>query len=316
MSTTPLTRERKIPYTVVGHRRQKADPSLPALVLLNRSSRLVRRDYIAAIVEQGFSEIISVELRENAFTVESLNIEFPAVRFLLLDTPLNPGAQINLALGLIVAETVMVMWSTMELPGNLLRARDSLLAGKSLCLAPSLRGERGEQLPVVQVPALHRRALRVMTLPLRTTPLATLFPFDYVGLYHRPRFEKAGGFDEEIERPFWQCLDLGFRIALWGGQIRIDPTFRMSYRSMPEPEDQTAGGGYDRFYARNLAVRLREKGPCVSPLQAIPFSLRSGCGLLETLRVFSEASRWVEENRERFVRDARTVIREWSVDHE
>lgn len=317
MSTTSLTPDGSRPsYTIVGQRGAPKITTMPAVILLNRSSRLLRRDYIAAIVNEGYTDVISVELRENSYSVESLSTEFPQVRFLLLDTPLNEGARINLAMSLTNAETVLVMWSTMELPGGITRALDQIRNMKRvICLAPALRGERGEALPVVQVPAMQRRSLRIMTLPIRGTAVDTLFPFDYIGLYHRKRFLQLGMFDEEIQRPHWQKLDFGFRCAMWGESIRTEPTFRMSYRSMPDPEDQTAAQGYARFFARNLAVRLRDTGPSVTRLQAIPFAFRAQWGIVEAIRTFSEAARWVEDNRERFSRDAGTVVREWSMDH-
>ncbi|TVR70425.1 MAG: hypothetical protein EA427_05930 [Spirochaetaceae bacterium] len=270
---------------------------------------------MAAIVEESFSDIVSVELRENSFTVESLSREFPRVRFLLLDDSVSIGARINMAMRIMNAEAILVMWSTMDPPGSITRALETLKRTGTVCLSPALRNERGEALPVVQVPALQRRQLRVMTLPIRGRAVDTLFPFDYVGLYDRRRFEGLGMFDEQIGHPFWQKLDFGFRAALWGEQIRVEPTFRMTYRSMPEPEDQTASEGYERFYARNLAVRIRESGAGVPLLQALPFAIRSRKSIAEALRVFRDASGWVERNRERFLHDARTVVKEWSIDN-
>ena len=316
MSTIPSTHDRKTPYTLVGQRDSDADPNAPGVIILNRSSRLVRRDFIADIVRSGYSEIISVESRENAFSVESLNREFPAVRFLLLEHPLNTGTRINLAMRLMNAENVLVMWSTMEPPAALGRTVEQLKNGVAICLAPALRNDRGESLPVVQVPALHRRQLRVLTLPIRGRTVDTLFPYDYVGIYNRRRFERNGMYDEKIMRPFWQKLDFGFRLNMWGETIRAEPTFRMSYRSIPSPEDQTAADGYNRFYAKNLAVRLREDGARVRPLQAIPFALRSQCSITESLSVFREAAQWIEEHRNRFIHDAKHVVQNWSVENE
>lgn len=315
MSTTRSTPECDLPYTLVGRRSVAPDTTRPGLILLNRSSRLVRRDYIAAVAGEEFSDVISVELRDNSYTVESLSREFPRVRFLLLNEPVSIGARINMAMRIMNTDTVLVMWSTMDPPGSLARALEAMGRTAIVALTPALRNERGESLPVVQVPALQRRQLRVMTLPIRGRAVDTLFPFDYVGLYDRRRFAAAGMFDEQIWHPFWQKLDLGFRVALWGERIRVEPTFRMTYRSMPDPEDQTAAEGYERFYARNLAIRIREGGAEVPLLHALPFALRSRKSIPEALRVFRDASRWVGENRERFLHDARTVVKEWSVDH-
>ena len=97
MSTTRLTFDGEVDYTVVGHGPARTDDT-PAVVLLNRSSRLLRRDHIAALVADGFLEIVSVELQENAFSVEALSTEFPHVRFALVSRRIDIGTQIALAL--------------------------------------------------------------------------------------------------------------------------------------------------------------------------------------------------------------------------
>lgn len=304
-------------FTLVGHR-SPVNPgsTTPAVILLNRGSRLVRRDYLAELVNCGFSEIISVEAQEHSYSVEALAGEFETVRFLLLNHMGNIGRQINLALPLVAADHVLIMWSSMEPPASVERMQGLLNDDSLVCIAPALRGNHGEPLPVVQVPTMQRRLLRVVPLPLRGPHAATLFPFDFTGLYHRQRTIDCRGFDEGINHPFWQKMDFGFRLAMWNLQIIAHPVLRMSYRSMPDPEDQTPTPGYARFYARNLAVRLRETGPAVKALQGVPFALRAGLGIGETVRTFRDASQWVEEHQERYRRDARQVIHQWKATHE
>ena len=276
---------------------------------------MLRRDLIEELVDAGFREIVTVEPQENSYTVESLSREFPALRFVLLHRPLSVGAQINLAMPLFAAERVLVQWSTMAPPQGLERAERHLRDHGDYCVAPVLRGEKGEPLPVLQTPAMERRALRVLSLPLRADKAPTLFPFDYVGLYHRERFVRLGGFDEAIANAFWQKLDLGFRWYLFGGNSVVLSGFRMAYRSMPEPEDRTGDWGYARFFAKNLAVRVTDHGAQVPRLQVPAFALRSRLGIFHSIRVFSAARRWVAAHRGRFLRDARTVVDDWSVEH-
>ena len=302
-------------YTIVGPARPETPTEGDGIVLLSRSSRLLRRELIRDIVAAGFREVISVEAQQHSYTVESLTREFPQVRFILLNRELNIGSRINLAMEHATTNSVLVMWSTMETPVGLERARRQLAADRVPCVVPLLRGERGEALPTVQAPALHRKALRVLALPLRGDHVETLTPFDFVALYDRRRFLAQGGFDEEIENAFWQKLDFGFRTYLWGGHIYALSSFRMNYRSMPEPEDQTGDRGYARFYAKNLAVRLADGVGRIPTLQAFGFAVRSGLGVSRTVRLFRGARNWVRDNRERFVRDPRSVVEEWSVDH-
>lgn len=301
-------------YTVVGPRPGSGGTRTTGVILLNRSSRLLRRELIDALVQGGYQEIISVEPRSNSYTVEALAREFPRVRFILLDRPFSIGAHVNLAMAHAVSESMVVMWSTMDPPNGITRAQALLQNETLICVAPLIRGERGEVLPSVQVPAMHRRALRVLSLPPRGDRSDTLFPFDYVGLYHRNRFLHAREYDEEIVSPFWQKLDFGFRLYLWGERIVVYPPFRMTYRSMPEPEDQTGDSGYARFYAKNLAIRFREGRAGVPRRQIVPFAVRSGIGVLRARRIFGDARTWVESSAERYIHDPKTLVEEWS-DH-
>ena len=134
-------------------------------------------------------------------------------------------------------------------------------------------------------------------------------------MYDRSRFLRSEGFDELIENPFWQKLDFGFRIHLWGGVIEALSAFRVTYRSMPDPEDQTGDQGYARFFAKNLAVRTTENGAQLPIWQAVAFALRSRLGVSRTIMVFRAARRWLERHERRYVRDARSVVEEWRVEH-
>lgn len=315
MSTTPSTPERDQPYSIVGTPPRAIDPTQPAMVLLNRSSRLLRRELIERLVAQGYQEIVSVEPQERSYTVESLTREFPQVRFMLLARRMSIGGQINLAMRQLESERVLVHWSTIDPPSGVERAMAAAAAGRSVVVTPQLRGERGDAIPVLQAPALQEGSLRVLTLPLRGERAPTLFPFDYVGLYDRRLFLRFEGFDEEIENPYWQKLDFGFRCHLWGGEILALSGFRASYRSMPEPEDQTVSADYARFFARNLAIRLDAGGPRIPRLQVFSFALRSGFGVLRTTGIFRQARRWLQDRSSRFVVDPRSMVEQWSVEH-
>jgi len=315
MSTIRSTYNNEIGYTVVGDAPARSEDK-PALVLLNRSPRMLRTEYIAALADAGYGEIVSVEYKEHAYSVESLSSEFPGIRFVLLDDRIDVGTHIAIAFSLIKADIVLVLWSTIAPPQGVERAIKRLKAETAVCVAPLLRTDRGETLPVQVVPALRRRSLRVLRIPVRGEDARTLFPSDYVGLYHRTRFFECGGFDRSIETPYWQLTDFGFRSYLWGYEIPIASGFRASYRSLPEPVDETVKVGYARFYARNLAPRTTSEGLAVPPFAAIPFAIRSGLGLIRTARIFMDAGKWVVAHRDRFKMDARTLIERWSVEHD
>ncbi len=287
------------------------------MILLNRSSRLLRRDLLADLVDRGFREVVSVETSERSYTVESLSREFPQARFILTEGSVTIGEAINLANHYVHSEYALVLWSTMGVPQNLEKGVELLQNRPArVCVAPLLRGERGEALPTVQAPALHRKALRIIPIPLRGDGGFTIFPYDSAAVYHGEPFRRVGGYDPRIPHPFWQKLDFGFRIHLWGGDIPVAPTMRISYKSMPEPEDQTINESYARFYAKSLAVKLTSQGAAIPPLAALGFALRSGIGFSAAIRLFQDAKVWVAAHQHSFRVDPRDLVERWSVDHE
>ncbi len=314
MNTTRSTPEVDDRFTIVGSPRRPRRPGSVGVLLLNRSSRLLRRTLIQELVDKGYKEIVSVEPQEHSYTVEALVQEFPQVRFLLLTRELNVGAQINLGMQHMDADYALVVWSTMEPPSGLERALPAM-GERTVIVAPQLRGERGEVLPVLQAPAMQKRSLHVLSLPLRNDRSATLFPFDFVGLYNRTLFLRFDGYDEDIHNPFWQKLDFGFRTYLWGGEIVALSVFRASYQTMPEPEDRTSDRSYARFFVKNLAVRVTEDGAQIPKAHFLSFAIRSGLGISRSVTVFRAVRRWLYLHRHRFVADPRTMVEQWSVDH-
>ena len=316
MSTTRSTRELAPRYTVVGTGVVQRDQSMPALILLNRSSRFLRHDLIGELVRLGYREIISVEASDRSYTVEALSQAYPGVRFVLLTDPLSVGAQINLAMRLICSPWVLVQWSTIAPPRSLRRALSLIKEPRAVCVTPFVRDTQGTKLPFLSAPAMERDTLRILNLPLCSERALTLYPYDYVGLYDREAFLGIGGFDEQIPRAYWQKLDFGFRCAMWGWTITVTTSFRMTYRSRPEPEDQSTSPEYARFFAKNLAVEIEQGHATVPWTKMVAFSWRSRFGLWRARTVFREARRWVEEHMDRFTRDARMVVAQWGDEDE
>ncbi len=317
MSTTRLTRNTDASHTVVG-RQPSGRGKKPAIILLNRSSRFLRREYFRELVDAGYTEIISVETADNAYTVESLSIEFQQFRFILIDEPFNVGEAINLAMAYVVAESAIVLWSTMGVPQGVERAAETLRKGsRRVCVVPLLRGERNDPLPTMHAPAFHKRTLKIIDLPVRGAgEEKTISPFDYVGLYSRGEFVRVGGYDGEINHNFWQRLDFGFRTYLTGGDIPCVPTFRIAYKSTPEPEDRTLDEGYARFFAKNLIFRLTSQGIKIPLAAVIRFVLRSRLGVVFSLRVFAAARVWLTARSGDIRIDPRDLVDRWSVNHE
>jgi hypothetical protein len=304
-------REFDTEYTVVGHAPSSASDR-PAIVLLNRTSRLLRQEFIADLIQNGYTEIVSVERKEHAYSVESLSTAYPGIRFVLTDQRVDVGTRINIAFSIVRSDEALVLWSSMGVPMGVERALEMLRSRNTICVVPLLRNERNEPLPSVSIPVLHRRNLKIVRAPLRGKTLDTLYPSDHVGLYNRARYASFEGYDGAIDDPYWQLLDFGFRAYLWGYSIPATPTFRIDYETAPPPVDETVKPGYARFYAKNLAGRMTASGIAVAQRRALPFAYRSRFGILRALRVFSEAKRWIDEHQDRFTCDAKTVVERWS----
>jgi hypothetical protein len=138
-----------------------------------------------------------------------------------------------------------------------------------------------------------------------------LFPFDFCGIYDKERFAQVGGFDADIDNPYWQKLDFGFRCHLWGE--KIIGTMRCTLFS-PNPfdaEDATPDEYYRAFYLKNLAVRLRREMGVLPLGKMFEYVIHSGIGPVYAVREFHRVRDWVSLNRFRFRRDPRELIEKW-----
>lgn len=305
------------PYTVVGGSAQPPKREAVTLLLLNRGGRYLREESLDRVSQLGFAEIISIEGKERSYNVEALAKRFPQTRFLLLESELSPGVQINLAAKECLTNYVYVAWHDMELQKVPPRLLERLQEDRILCVAPTLRSERGEVMPTLVSPSFHRSGLRVLTLPPQRDGMRTLYPFDFVAVYNLRLFSALGGYSWEIPSRFWQLMDFGFRSHMWGEQILGSTLLRAGYSSKTAPEDQTADAvSYPRFFLRNLLPRVDATGARIPKRRFLSFVLRTGVGVAAGRRLFKEAQRWVDKNNERFTRDARSLVNQWNPEGE
>ena len=131
--------------------------------------------------------------------------------------------------------------------------------------------------------------------------------------YSKARFQLCGGFDPWMRTPYWQKLDFGLRASLWGETILADSSFQVAYTAEQSPEDNTPDWSYKLFYLKNMAVRFDGEMGVLSRRGFPAYALRSGSGLLESIREFREIQRWVWENRFRFKSDVSSLVAHWEV---
>jgi hypothetical protein len=273
----------------------------------------------------GFDYIVSVETPGERYDVEDLSGRFPFVRFILLKETINLGEQINLAVSELASPLFFVLWNDLRiLNGSAERMAERLFytpqelskngnsgAGRRLCTIPVIQNARFQILPTLTAPDPDRKTVKALFLaPLREgTP--SLYPFDGVGVYDRDRFVKLGGFDCGVSNAYWQLMDFGFRACLWGEAIQSTQLIRLSYNGGVPPQDSTIDANHRRFYLKNIAPVFRGDAAHI-PLRRFPgYFFRSGEDPFQAWDDFSEGRRWVEENKFRFRRDARSLTDLW-----
>jgi hypothetical protein len=320
MSTTPSIFKRpRASYTVVGGGRDAGlapDSSRRdglTVLLLARGGRFYREEQLRELSGLPGVQVLSVEGPGPTYDLEELARRDPAVRFLLLREPASPGEKINLGMGEALSERVLVLWSDLRDEGGSLAAGLEPLRRELLCHVPRLKSPRGEVLPSMLVPAMIKGSLKVMPWKPSQEGMRSLYPFDYCGLYSRRRFLQLGGYDPWMGNPYWQKMDFGFRAGLWGETIAWNPRLQFAYSGEPEGEDSTPDSSYKLFFLKNMAVRFTGDSGLL-PLSRLPrYALRSGSGLLDSLKEFREVRAWVHENRFRFQGDAPSLLGRWEM---
>jgi hypothetical protein len=296
-------------------------------VILNREGRFSRFSLFEELEKAGFDYVISLEGAAKRYDLEGLTGTFPFVRFVLLRDAVTPGEGINLAASELSSPLFFVLWNDLRIlrgggagrmaerlllsVEELARRKDEKNSCRRLCTVPVIQDSRFETMPTLASPALVQGNVRTVPLVPGREGLATLFPFEGIGVYDRERFIRLGGFDGTIHNFYWQLMDFGFRSHLWGEEIACTQSIKLSYGGTVSPEDSTPGESYRRFYLKNLAPVFRGDSANL-PLRRFPgYFRRSGTDFFSSWEEFSEARRWVRINRYRFRKDAKTIAESW-----
>lgn len=318
MNITPSTSDSgPVGYTIMGdgpfETGARHGLSL-SLVLLSRGSSLYRQEILDSLRPLGFGEIISVESHDPRLDAEAFLRLHPNLRFLLTHRDCSPGQQINLAMGEARGDLVLVLWDDLFLPETSLypKVAKVLQEDQILCWVPELRARSGEDLPTVMTPTLHKKDLRLLALDDGPGEHPrSLYPFDYVGIYHRQRFKSTGGFDPAITSPYWQKADFGLRAHLWGEEICQLHGLKVNYLADRTPDDTTPDPGYRRFLLKNLLPAFHGDHAHLAFRDFFRFWRSSGLTLPAAWAEFRSLSRWVDEHRYRFRWDSRGLVELW-----
>jgi hypothetical protein len=316
MNTIPLTLDdRKPTYNVLGGGRVKpAGEAFPvSVLLLNRGPRLYRIKLLEELADIGFDSIVSLETLSVSPELEGLSARFPQLRFIVFQEELNIGEQLNVGMRESGAPYVFVLWNDMRLATSALSSRffDRVVELDAACLLPTLSGADGSLVPSIMNPAAAGQNLRVVPLQPAKDGEKSLFPFDLTGIYSRERFIMSGGFDWTIANPYWQRMDFGMRMWLWGEELLYAQALRLNYQGTLPSFDSTPDEHYGRFWLKNLAPRHKGDSAELPAQRLLPFMLKSSYGPFRAYAEFQAARNWVRVNAYRFKQDARRLIELW-----
>ena len=315
MNTIPLTFNGwEIPYSVIGGTAASPAEKPPlSVVLLNRGGKYYRSSVFQALTEAGFHSILSVENNKEPYDIELLSPRFPSVKFLIPQKKLSTGEMINAGIAEASSDLVFVLWNDQRINSttNIEKIIEDVSANPMVCAAPLLSGHKFDSLPVQMTPSLNKKQFQIQPLPCIKDLEPTVYPFDFTGIYNRAMFIESGGFDSSISNPFWQNADFGFRVHLWGDEIRIFNHFKIFYESDIPVENVITDASYLRFYLKNLAPVLKKHG-AVLPLQRFfPFVYQSGMNAFDSWLYFRSASQWISVNGMKFKKDAAGRLDSW-----
>jgi hypothetical protein len=319
MNTTPITSRRsRVSYTAVGGARpprlRKGQERL-CILLLNRGGRFFRARLFQEIAALRLGEILCCEGPRVPNDIEELSRQFPQVRFLIFKEKTSVGEMINIGTEESAAALVLVLWSDMRvaLPAEPAEFLDRVALEGPLCTVPMLKNEKGMTLPSIQVPVLIKDLLKLAPWAPVQEGMRTLVPSEFCGLYRKDKFLQSGGFDPRMVNTYWQKIDFGLRAYLWGECLLYHQGLQMIVQADMPAEDTTADDSYKLFYLKNLAVRLRENGAVLPYGKLLHYLSRSDLGPVYSGKEFYEVRKWVEQNRHRFITDARTLMKSWEI---
>lgn len=316
MNTIPLTfNERQIKRTVLGGTSApKTAEKLPlSVILLSRSGSAFRVNNLDKLLPMGFKQIVSVESPAVNYNLDELAKRYPSVKFIVPQEEVTPGDMINLGMSEITGEEVLVIWDTVNVnPRFLTKKLAERFADDSiLCQVPLLASEKMDVLPVRMIPSVEKGSLAVTGIHQAPEGSATIYPFDYIGVYNRKKFIMLGGFDYTITSSYWQNLDFAVRAWLWGEEFRMVPQFRLNYETGILAEDTTPDKSQLRFYLKNMAPKFVQDYAYIPKIRFFSYLRRSSCSLSEALKDFKNARLWVEKNKYRYKKDAIELIDFW-----
>ncbi len=307
--------EYEINRTVLWGRGENPDFQLDiTAILLNRSGSHLKTQIFDSLIQCGFRSVVSVEPDSESFNIEEISRRYPSVKFIIPREASSEGSLINACISEFDSKYFIVLRDCFNIPKGFLTKNlaENILKGNNFCVVPRLVDKDGISIIVNFIPEAHKGKFFIKPEQSVLDGMATLYPFDFVGIYNREKFINLGGFDYTISSSYWQNVDLALRAWLWGEKISITTKFHISYTEDVPLEKSAPDMSYIRFYLKNVLPKFRDDHGAVSRFSFPGFYFKSKCGIFEALSQFNEAFQWVKKNQFRFKKDMQYLIENWT----
>jgi len=315
-----ISKKYKVPYTIVGEKNDDRiyPPPYMTILLLNRGGKFYREELFKNFRHYKFAETIYIEGPDVSYDIEPLLKKYPEIKFLLLKNRISSGEKINLGIKESRSVLVFVVWSDMKITEKSLTESIVNNIGKNqhLCTVPVIENSKHEPIPSIQVPGIIKGNVKLVPWNPQKNSCKSLFPFDYCGIYNKEKYEMIGGFDPEISNPYWQKIDFGFRVFLWGNEIRLAKDLHIMYMGAVHSENITPDESYKRFYLKNMYVKNKKGYGKIPSYKLIHYLFHSNTGPINSCKEFFSVRKWVLENEKRFKTDSQNLIARWEAPEE
>ncbi len=315
MNTIPLIfNERQINRTVLGGKEKRLDVKLKlGVILLNSRGGHFREPVLFQLSKMGFEQIVSIEKSRENYNIDDFARRYPSIKFIVPLEKATEGELINLGMSELSTDFVLVIRDSFKIDKDIISQRvlERIFELKNLCTAPRLTNGNVTNLPVIFSPSVNGSVFTISSSSLLFDGISSLYAFDNAGIYDRKKFIQLGGFDYTITNPHWQTVDFFMRGWLWGYKTQISTLYTLDYEEDFPIEDITADFSYTRFFMKNLLPRFDEDHGVIPNSSFFVYLLRSGCGLIESVRQFADVRSWVFKNKYRFKLDAKYLVENW-----
>ncbi|MDA3851552.1 MAG: hypothetical protein PF447_09795 [Spirochaetaceae bacterium] len=318
MNTTAITFERNnLEYTFMSGNQEDRSllkPSGLSILLMNRGDKPFRKDLLHQLSQLGTREIISVETSKNRINPEELQRELPLVKLLFFQSKAHWGEMINIGIKESLGEFVFLIWNDMDINSYSISSRvfSKIEERQDFCTLPWLYDQKGELYPSRFLPSYGKdKQLKMLPLPPEEELPRSLFPLDYVGIYQRDKFLRAGGYDGNIKSSYWQLMDLGFRAAMGNQRIAFHSALKVHCKEEIPSLNISVDQDYIQFYLKTLALKIRN-GQARLPISHL-FSLwfKTPLSFRQSVSRIKEIRRWVKAKQYHFCFEAMDLINHW-----